>query len=79
MEPRRPGALAPVRRPKFPVRMDPEVRFGKPAVRGISAEVIWDHIEAEETFGEVADQFDLTLEEARWAYAYTTSAYARAA
>ena len=62
--------------PSSPVRMDPEVRFGKPAVRGISTEVIWDHIEAEETFGEVADQFDLTLDEARWAYAYETSAHA---
>jgi len=62
--------------PKSPVRIDPEVRFGKPAVRGISTEVVWEHIEADESFGEVADQFDLTLDEARWAYAYETSARA---
>ena len=79
MEPDVPVRWRPHADPSSPVRMDPEVRFGKPAVRGISAEVIWDHIEADETFGEVADQFDLTLEEARWAYAYETSAHARAA
>ncbi len=62
--------------PGSPVRIDPEVRFGKPAVRGISTEVIWEHVEANESFGEVADQFDLTPDEARWAYAYETSARA---
>jgi uncharacterized protein (DUF433 family) len=71
----------PVRRrphadPKSPVRIDPEVRFGKPAVRGISTEVIWEHVEADESFGEVADQFDLMPDEARWPYAYETSARA---
>ncbi len=65
--------------PSSPVRIDPEVRFGKPAVRGISTEVVREHIEADESFGEVADQFDLTLDEPRWAYAYETSAHARAA
>ena len=49
--------------PNSPVRIDPEVRFGKPAVRGISTEVVWEHIEADESFGKVADQFDLTLDE----------------
>ena len=58
------------------MRIDPEVRLGKPAVRGISTEVIWEHIEADESFPEVADQFDLTTDEARWAYAYETSARA---
>ena len=59
--------------PSSPVRIDPEARFGKPAVRGISTEVVWEHIEADESFGEVSDQFDLTPDEARWAYAYETS------
>jgi uncharacterized protein (DUF433 family) len=62
--------------PGSPVRIDPEVRFGKPAVRGISTEVIWEHVEADEPFGDVADQFDLTPDEVRWAYAYETSARA---
>jgi uncharacterized protein (DUF433 family) len=62
--------------PGSPVRIDPEVRFGKPAVRGISTEVIWEHVEADEPFGDVADQFDLTSDEVRWAYAYETSARA---
>lgn len=62
--------------PGSPVRIDPEVRFGKPAVRGISTEVIWEHVEADEPFGDVAGQFDLTPDEVRWAYAYETSARA---
>lgn len=62
--------------PKSPVRIDPEVRFGRPAVLGISTEVIWEHVEADESFGEVADQFDLTPDEVRWAYAYEISARA---
>ena len=62
--------------PGSPVRIDTELRFGKPAVRGISTEVIWEHVEADESFGELADQFDLTPDEARWAYAYETSARA---
>ena len=62
--------------PGSPVRIDPEVRFGKPAVRGISTEVIWEHVEANESFGEVADQSDLTPDEVWWAYAYETSARA---
>jgi uncharacterized protein (DUF433 family) len=62
--------------PRSPVRIDPEVRFGRPAVRGISTEVIWEHVESDESFDEVADEFELTPDEVRWAYAYEISARA---
>lgn len=62
--------------PKSPVRIDPEVRFGRPAVRGISTEVVWEHVETDESFDEVADEFELTADEVRWAYAYEVSARA---
>jgi uncharacterized protein (DUF433 family) len=61
---------------KSPVRIDPEVRFGRPAVRGISTEVVWEHLEGDESVAEVAEAFDLTANEVRWAYAYETSARA---
>jgi uncharacterized protein (DUF433 family) len=59
--------------PKSPVRMKPDVRFGLPAIRGIKTEVIWEHIEADEGFADVAAQFDLSVEDVRWAYAYENS------
>lgn len=60
--------------PGSPVRISPRVRYGRPAVGGISTAVIWEHLESDETFQEVADQFDLTVHEVRWAHAYETSA-----
>ena len=62
--------------PSSPVRIDPEIRFGRPAVRGISTEVVWEHVESDESLGEVADEFELTPDEVRWAYAYEISARA---
>jgi uncharacterized protein (DUF433 family) len=62
--------------PKSPVLMTPDVRFGKPAVSGISTEVIWEHDQAGEGVEEIADAFGLTVVEVRWALAYETSARA---
>lgn len=62
--------------PKSPVPMTPDVRFGKPAVSGISTEVIWEHDQAGEGVEEIADAFGLTVVEVRWALAYETSARA---
>jgi uncharacterized protein (DUF433 family)/DNA-binding transcriptional MerR regulator len=59
-----------------PVRMDPNVRFGRPAVQGISTEALWEQAEAGESAEEVADAFDLTLGEVRWAIAYESAARA---
>jgi uncharacterized protein (DUF433 family) len=56
-----------------PVRMRPDVRFGLPAVGGIRTAVIWEQLEAGETFEEVAGEFSLTLSDVRWAHAFETS------
>jgi uncharacterized protein (DUF433 family) len=56
--------------PASPVRMSPELRFGKPSVGGVSTEVIWEHIDGGEDAAEIADAFDLTLAEVSWALAY---------
>lgn len=62
--------------PDSPVTMDPDVRFGLPSIRGIKTEVIWEHLEADESIDEVAEEFGLPPSDVRWAYAYETSARA---
>jgi uncharacterized protein (DUF433 family) len=53
--------------------MAPDVRFGRPAIKGISTEVLWEHDEAGEDVEEIADAFDLVVDDVRWALAYETS------
>ena len=62
--------------PASPVRMDPAVRFGLPAVRGVRTEALWEHSDADETDDEIASEFDLPVDSVRWAMAYETSARA---
>lgn len=62
--------------PASPVRIVPEVRFGRPAVGGISTEILWEHTEAGEDVAEVATAFDLKPNDVRWALAYETSSRA---
>lgn len=62
--------------PGSPVRIAPDMRFGLPAISGISTEVVWEHAEAGESDEEIAEMFDLTLEDVRWALAYETSSRA---
>jgi uncharacterized protein (DUF433 family) len=62
---------------RSPVIMRPDIRFGLPSVRGIRTEVVWEHLEeADESVDEVAEQFDLSPDEVRWAYAYEVTARA---
>ena len=72
------GDLAAAWRPhddeRSPVRIDPDVRFGKPAVGGISTEVLWEHVEEGEDIEEVASVFDLRPDDVRWALSYETAA-----
>jgi uncharacterized protein (DUF433 family) len=42
------------------VHIDPEVRFGPPAVGGISTEVLWEHADSDESFDEVAEDLPNT-------------------
>lgn len=61
---------APDRDPGSPVRIRPDVRFGKPAVKGISTEVIWEHAEVGEDIGEIASIFELDTSDISWALSY---------
>ena len=58
--------------PNSPVRIDPEVRFGRPAIGGVSTEALWEHSEGGEDPDEIAEAFDLTVDEVRWALADET-------
>lgn len=52
------------------VVMDPTRRFGRPSIRGISTEVLWEHEDAGEAVSEIAAAFQLTTRDVRWALAY---------
>ena len=52
------------------VLIDPTVRFGRPAVGGISTEVIWEHSEDGEDDDEIAEVYGLTPRDVAWALAY---------
>jgi uncharacterized protein (DUF433 family) len=62
--------------PHSPVLMAPDVRFGRPAIKGISTDVIREHDEAGEDVDEIAEAFGLSVKDVRWALAYETSAQA---
>ncbi|MYA25216.1 MAG: DUF433 domain-containing protein [Acidimicrobiales bacterium] len=69
----RPVAWRPHADDASPVRCRPDKRFGRPAIAGISTTAIVEHLDGGETEIEVAEQFDLALENVRWAVAYETS------
>lgn len=52
------------------VLIEPSVRFGRPAVGGISTEVIWEHSEDGEDDDEIAEVFSMTPHDVAWALAY---------
>jgi uncharacterized protein (DUF433 family) len=56
-----------------PVRVSPLQRFGRPAVGGISTEVLWEHDDAGESVEEIAEAFSLTPGDVRWALSYENS------
>ena len=58
---------------RSPVRMRPDVRFGRPMIGGISTEAIWEHLEAGESVDEVATAFDLSQRQVRWANSYESA------
>lgn len=62
--------------PQSPVLMRPGMRSGRPAIRGISTEALWEHERAGETVEDIADDYDLAEDDVRWALAYETSARA---
>lgn len=56
-----------------PVIVDPEVRFGRPSIKGISTSAIADEVEAGASAAEVARDFHLDLRDVRWAVAFETT------
>lgn len=58
---------------RSPVRVDPDIRFGRPAIKGVSTEAVWEHAESGEEVEVTADVFGLEPVDVRWALAYETS------
>jgi uncharacterized protein (DUF433 family) len=59
--------------PRSPVRMNPDVRFGLPAIGGIRTEIVREHLEDGASPEEVAETFGLSRAEVQWADAFETS------
>lgn len=59
--------------PKSPVRIEPDVRFGRPNVKGISTEALWDQLDAGADEDEVAESFGLGIDDVRWTMAFELS------
>jgi uncharacterized protein (DUF433 family) len=53
-----------------PVVIDPLIRFGRPAVRGVATERLWELHDAGESLEEIADGYDLDLDAVRAAVSY---------
>lgn len=64
------AAWRPHDEPRSPVLMTPLQRFGRPAINGISTEVLWEHGEGGESVEETAQAFELSTGDVRWALAY---------
>ena len=56
--------------PASPVRINPLIRFGQPAVGGISTEAIAGELEGGASIEEVAEDFGLDVDAVRWAHSY---------
>jgi uncharacterized protein (DUF433 family) len=63
---------------RSPVLIDPSIRFGRPSIHGISTEALWEHEDAGEPVEAIAEAFDLTLRDVRWALAYENALRATA-
>ncbi len=61
---------------RSPVVIDPEQRFGRPSVGGISTAVLNEYADDGYSYQEIADEFDLTVREVEMAVAYELSSKA---
>lgn len=59
--------------PESPVRVSPTLRFGRPAISGVSTDVIWEQEDVGEDVATIADVYQLTEAEVYWALAYENS------
>jgi uncharacterized protein (DUF433 family) len=53
-----------------PVGIRPDVRFGRPAIKGISTAAIWEQADAGETAEELDAVFGLAFSGIRWALSF---------
>lgn len=65
-----PVAYRPDPHPDSPVRIEPDMRFGKPAIKGISTEVIWEQADVGEEVDAIAEVYRLDVADVRWALSY---------
>jgi uncharacterized protein (DUF433 family) len=65
--------------PKSTVIIDPDVRFGKPSVSGISTEVLWEYSLDGYASDEIAAEFQLQPADVEWALAYEHAQHAQRA
>ena len=56
----------------------PDVRFGRPAVAGVSTASIFDQSEDGASADEIADDFGISVAEVRWALSYEEQRHAAA-
>jgi uncharacterized protein (DUF433 family) len=73
-----PAGWRPHEDPASPVRINPLVRFGMPAIGGISTEAIAGELDGGASLEEVAGDFGLDLDAVRWAQSYELSQRAAA-
>ncbi|MGH8889763.1 MAG: DUF433 domain-containing protein [Acidothermaceae bacterium] len=63
--------------PASTVVIDPDVRFGKPSVSGISTEVLWECSLDGYASDEIADEFEIVPADVEWALSYEHAQHAR--
>ncbi len=73
-----PAGWRPHEDPASPIRINPLVRFGMPAIGGISTEAIAGELDGGASLEEVAEDFGLDLDAVRWAQSYELSQRAAA-
>lgn len=61
------------------VVIDPDVRFGKPSVSGISTDVLWEYSEDGYAPDEIAEEFGLPPADVEWALSYEHAQHAQRA
>lgn len=64
--------------PESPVRIEPDVRFGRPSIKGISTEAIWEQADVGEDVEDIAETYGLEVTDVRWALGYENSQRAAA-
>jgi uncharacterized protein (DUF433 family)/DNA-binding transcriptional MerR regulator len=65
-----PVSYRPDAHPDSPVRIEPDVRFGKPSIKGISTDVIWEQVDVGEDVDTIAEVYQLDVADVRWALSY---------